>query len=108
MTIENKKKVIQIVKSTMQKINIQIDESEYYNPLGWENGYGVEYLENEKLIDGKQKNVYKVSFNGKDYEKYDENGELLHFMEGQKFTAYLDEEFNLLFILGNHGILEIK
>lgn len=68
----------------------------------------TEYIENEKLIDGKEKNVYVVSFNGQVYEKYDENGELLHFMEGQKFAAYLEEDFNLLYIGGNHGILEIK
>lgn len=106
MTTENKKKVIQVVKSFTKKMNILIDESDYNNSLGWDKGYRVEYLKNETLRDGIQKNVYKVRFNGKDYEDYDKNQALLHFMEGQKFAAYLDEDFNLLYIGKNHGYIE--
>ena len=106
MKEEDKKKAVQVVKSFMKKMNITIDESDFNNPLGWKNGFSVKYLENEKLRGGKRQNVYEIHFDGKDYVEYNKNGEIVSLIEGQKFGAYLDEDFNLLYVGTNHGYIE--
>lgn len=108
--MEVKNELIEKLKKWVKETGIiDIDESDFNNPLGWENGFSFHDKKEEILRDGEtKKEVYIVSFKSVDYVEKNENNEIISFLEGAMYFAYFDSEtLNPLYIMGKTSYVEV-
>ncbi len=107
--MEYKEKILNKLKEWLKTTNvITADQSDFYNSLGWQNGFKVDDKKTVTLRDGKtQKEVYVVSFKTIDIVDYNEKGEIVSLMEGMFCYAYFDAEtLDLMYIHKKTGYIE--
>ena len=106
MNIEDK--LIWKVKKWVKETNIvDVDESDFYNPLGWKDGYSVHKKQEKELRDGIKKMVYVVSFRSTDYVERNDKGEVISCLEGSYFSAFFDAEtLEPIYIIGKTSYIE--
>lgn len=95
-----KEQLIVKLRNWVEKTNISYDKD-----------IGFRCMEKEltKLRDGKEKEIYKVSFQTEDKIEYDKNGEIISLFEGMYCFAYFDAEtLELLYIMKKAGYIEVN
>lgn len=97
--MEIKEQLIEKLKSWLEKTNISYDK---------EIGLRCRDKELTKSRDGKEKEIYVVSFQTEDNIEYDKNGEIISLFEGMFCFAYYDAEtLDLLYISKKAGYIEV-
>lgn len=106
--MKTQEELVKKVKKWVKETNIiEVDESDFYNPLGWKNGYKVSEKREEELRNGERKMVYVVSFRSTDYVERNEEGEVISCLEGSSFFAYFDAEtLEPIYIIGKTSYIE--
>ncbi|QSW90233.1 hypothetical protein J0383_05285 [Flavobacterium endoglycinae] len=94
-----KQQVVESLKKWMAQNNFSYDK---------DLGLRCRDKELEKLRDGKEKEVYIVSFNTEDQIEYNKKGEIISLFEGMFCFAYFDAEtLELLYIMKKAGYIEV-
>lgn len=94
-----KEQIIDKLKSWVEKTNISYDK---------DIGFRCREKELTKLRDGKEKEIYNVSFQTEDKIEYDKNGKIISLFEGMYCFAYFDAEtLELLYIMKKAGYIEV-
>ncbi len=95
-----KEQVIENLKVWLEKTNV----------ISYDKDIGFRCREKElkKLRDGKEKEIYNVSFQTEDQIEYDKNGEIISLFEGMYCFAYFDAEtLELLYVMKKAGYIEV-